>query len=111
MEVAEGFDCLWIAPGLEQGLGPCERRVDPTALVSRDTVGKERRIDAETLGEPRDGLGRRACLATLDLAHVFLRETLAGEAGLRHPRSDPQLAQTLSEPKPRLDRGRTARLD
>ena len=47
--------------------------------------------------QPLDRLARRARLAALDLAHVLLREALAGELRLREALRDPQLAHAIPE--------------
>ena len=72
-------------------------RLDAAALVGRDAAAEERRVDAEPLREPLDRLGGRARLAALDLADVLLREALAGELRLRHPRSEAERAKALAE--------------
>ncbi len=84
--------------GLEQRLDPREGRLDPAALVGGDAVRQEAGVDAEPRCEPLDGLVGRARLAALDLAHVLLREPLAREVGLRQPRRDAKLAETLAKP-------------
>src|SRR5215217_9457058 len=83
---------------LGQGLGASEHRFDPAALVGRDTVLEEVGVDAELLREPLDRLPRRARLAALDLAHVFLAEPRAREVRLRESRGHAKLANAVAEP-------------
>src|SRR4029079_13270601 len=111
--LAERLDRLAVAVCLGEGLRPCEPRLDPRPHVGRHAVleilvvdaepaGRRRAVveilvaAAEPLGEPRDRVGRRPCLAALDLAHVLLRETLARELGLGQPRPDAAGAPALA---------------
>jgi hypothetical protein len=68
----------------------------PLALARGDTGLEKGRVDAEAAGEPLDGLAGGPGLPALDLADVFLGETLAGELGLRQPASDAELAYALA---------------
>ena len=79
-----------------QCLGAREHRLDPAALVGRDTVLQEVGVDAQPLREPLDRLARRARLAALDLAHVLLAEARAGEVGLGQSRGDAELADAVA---------------
>ena len=54
-------------------------------------------VDAEALREPRDRVGGRARLASLDLADVLLREPRARKLGLREPGGDAQCAHALAD--------------
>ena len=88
---------LVVAVILGERLRAREHRLDATALVRRDPVREEAGVDAQAGGEPLDRLLGRARLAALDLADVLLREAVAGEIGLRHPRRHAQLAHALAE--------------
>src|SRR4051794_6880518 len=90
---------LVVVAGLEQGLGAGDGAFEAATLVGRDAVGQETAVDAEPRGEPVDRLARGTGLAALDLAHVLLREAVAGEIALRQPGRDAQLAQALAEPE------------
>ena len=88
-----------VPPASIQSLGPSERALEPAALVGRNAVREEARVDAEPRREPLDGLARRPGLAALDLRDVLLREALAGELALGQPGGDPQLTEPLTDPK------------
>src|SRR5262249_44423674 len=80
--------------------------VHAAALVGRDAVREEAGVDTEASGKPFDRLSCRTRLAALDLAHVLLREPIAGEIRLRHSGRDAQLPQPLPEPEARVRAGR-----
>jgi hypothetical protein len=82
---------------LERSLSARNHTFDPFALARGDTSLEEALVDAEPRGEPLGRLVGRPGLPPLDLAHVFLREAVAGELGLREPLRDPQLAHPVSE--------------
>ena len=84
---------------LDQCLGAGKRGFDAAPLIGRDAVGQEAGVGAEPGGEPLERLRGRARLATLDLRDVFLRESVAREVALGHPRRDAQLPQALAEPE------------
>ena len=99
----EGLDRLLVAVALRKRLGAREHCFDAPALVGRDAVGEESRVDVEPLREPLHCLGGRARLAALDLADVLLREAIAGELGLRQPGGDAQQAKAVAEPRARVE--------
>src|SRR5262249_49412657 len=74
-----------------------EHCLDATTLVCRDALLEEAGVDAELGGEPLDRLVRGPGLPALDLADVFLGETVACEVGLRQARGDAQLPDALAE--------------
>ena len=80
-----------------QRLGAGERGLDPAALVGRDAVREEGRVDSEPRGQPLDRLSRRAGLPALDLADVLLREALTGQLGLGQPGRHSKLAHALTQ--------------
>jgi hypothetical protein len=97
LEIVVLLDRLVVALGVRQGLGAGQHRLDAAALVGGDAPLEEAGVDAELAGEPLDGLARGPGLPALDLADVLLRETVAGEIGLRQPRGHAQLANALAK--------------
>ena len=97
LQVVVLLDRLVVALGVRQRLGAGQHRLDAAALVGGDATLEESRVDAQLPGEPLDRLARGPGLPALDLADVLLRETLAGEIGLRQPRGHAQLADALAE--------------
>jgi hypothetical protein len=70
----------------------------PTIPLGRgDACEEEIRVDPELLGKPRHRVGRRAGLATLDLAHVLLAEAASGEVCLGKPCGRAQRANAAAE--------------
>jgi hypothetical protein len=69
-----------------QSLGALEPGFGADGVGSADAVLEERAIRAQAGCEPVEHLRVRSCLATLDLADVFLRDAAAGELGLRQTR-------------------------
>src|SRR5262249_13907804 len=74
-----------------------EHGLDAAALVGGNALLEETGVDAELGCEPLDRLARGPGLPALDLADVFLGETVACEVGLRQARSDAQLPDALAE--------------
>ena len=95
--VLDLLDRLFVAVRIRQRLRAGEHRLDATALVGGDALLEEGGVDAELRGQPFDRLMRRARLAPLDLADVFLREPVAREIRLRQARGHAQLPQALAE--------------
>jgi hypothetical protein len=98
--IVELRERLRLAVRLRQRLATRERRLDATALVCADPVREKVGVDAEPRRDPLDRLARRARLAALDLAHVLLRATIAGQLGLRQACGDPELANAFPETEP-----------
>src|SRR5205085_9900208 len=101
-QVFERLDRLGVPPSLEQRLRTRQSGVDAASLVGRDTVRQKTCVDTEALCEPLDGLARRTCLPTLDLADVLLREAVARKVCLRHRGGDAKLPEPLTETQARL---------
>ena len=97
VRLVERVDGLPVAVRLAQGLGAGDLSLDAGADVRGDAVREELLVDAELRREPRDRLAGRARLAALDLAHVLLREALAGELRLGEAGSGPQRANSLAD--------------
>ena len=66
-------------------------------LLVSVTDADEARVAVEALRQPLDRLRGRPGLPALDLADVLLREAVARELALRHPRGDAELAEALAE--------------
>src|SRR5205823_758004 len=91
------FDC---------GLGAHDRGLDLRVLVPGLASLEVRRVDAEPLCDPAQGLRSRTSLAALDLTHVLLGETVACELGLGQARGDAQLSQSGTKSRRRALRRR-----
>ena len=75
----ERLECLLEMLALDRRLGSHDRRLDLGVLVPGLAGLQVRRVDAEPLGDPGQGLRRGPRLAPLDLAYVLLREPVAGQ--------------------------------
>jgi hypothetical protein len=92
LQAGERFERLLVLLTLDGSLGTRDRGLDLRILVPGLTGLEIGDVDAETLTDPGKSLFRRPRLPALDLAHVLLREALAGQLGLRQPRGNAKLA-------------------
>ena len=82
---------------LHEVLRIAQRRVEQLDVLAAHAVLEEPGIGREALGQPLERLPRRARLATLDLAHVLLRETPGRELGLAQPRGAAERTNACSQ--------------
>ncbi len=82
---------------VEERLPGCEVALDPLEIGRAEPGRDEHRLDPEPLREPGEQLVRGNDLASLDLAHVLLREAAVGELDLRHPGGAAQRANTTGD--------------
>ena len=82
---------------VEERLPGCEVTLDPLEVGRAEAGRDEHRLDPEPLCEPGEQLVRGNDLATLDLAHVLLREPAVGELDLRHPGGAAQRADATGD--------------
>ena len=82
---------------VEEGLPGCEVALEPLEVGRAEAGRDEHRLDAEPIREPGEELLRGHDLATLDLAHVLLREPPVRELDLRHSGGAAQRANTTGD--------------
>ena len=92
LQTVEGFQRLVELLSLDRGLGAHHRGLDLCVLVPALPGLEVRDVDTKSLRDPGERLLRRARLAPLDLAHVLLREAIAGQLRLRQPCGNAKLA-------------------
>ena len=82
---------------VEERLPAGESPLDPLEVGRAEAGRDEHRLDAEPLREPVEELVGGHDLASLDLAHVLLREPPVRELDLRHPGGAAQRANATGD--------------
>ncbi len=88
---------------VEEAVGSVELALDPFEVGRAEPRLELERLDAEPRGEPFEQLARGNDLATLDLAHVLLREPSRRKPFLGHPGGLPQRANAIPDAGCRFD--------
>ena len=83
---------------VEEDLPGCEVSLEPLEVGRAEAGRDQHRLDAEPIREPGEELVRGNDLATLDLAHVLLREPPVRELDLGHAGGASERANTTGDP-------------